>query len=151
MFASLKDLVSRKLEDAAPGERAEAVRVATAALLIEVMRADAKVAGEEAAALYAELGQHFRLRMDESQLLIAAAEREADLATSLHGFTSLLNQSLTPPEKLDLLELMWRVAHADHHLDKYEEHLVRKVADLLHVSHADFVRTKLRVQDARAR
>jgi uncharacterized tellurite resistance protein B-like protein len=151
MLASLKDLVSRKLDDAAPGERAEAVRVATAALLIEVMRADAKVEGEEAAALYAELGQHFRLRMDESQMLIAAAEREADLATSLHGFTKLLNQALTPPEKLDVLELMWRVALADHHLDKYEEHLVRKVSDLLHVSHADFVRTKLRVQDAKAR
>lgn len=151
MFATLKDLVGRKLEESAPGERAEAVRVATAALLVEVMRADAKVAGEEAAALYAELGQHFRLRMDESQLLIAAAEREADLATSLHGFTSLLNSALTPPEKVEVLELMWRVALADRHLDKYEEHLVRKVADLLHVSHADFVRTKLRVQDARAR
>lgn len=147
MFATLKDLVSRKLDDAAPAERAEAVRVATAALLIEMMRADAKVEGEEAAALYAELGQHFRLRMDQSQALIAAAEREADLATSLHGFTALLNQALTPPEKLSVLELMWRVALADRHLDKYEEHLARKVADLLHISHADFVRTKLRVQD----
>ena len=127
-----------------------AASVATAALLIEVMRADAKVEGEEAAALYAELGQHFRLRMDQSQALIAAAEREADAAVSLHGFTQLLNEALTPPEKLDVLELMWRVAHADRHLDKYEEHLVRKVADLLHVAHADFVRTKLRVQDGRS-
>lgn len=148
MLASLRDLVGRKLDDAQPGERQDAVRVATAALLIEVMRADASVAGEEAAALYAELGQHFNLRMDESQALIAAAEREADAAISLHGFTKLLNEALTPPEKLDVLELMWRVALADKHLDKYEEHLVRKVADLLHVSHADFVRTKLRVQDA---
>jgi len=151
MFRTIKELVGRKLEDAAPGERAEAVRVATAALLIEVMRADAKVEGAEAAALYAELGQHFRLRLDESQALIAAAEKEADAAVSLHGFTSSLNQALTPPEKLDVLELMWRVAHADRHLDKYEEHLVRKVADLLYVSHADFVRTKLRVLDGAAR
>jgi uncharacterized tellurite resistance protein B-like protein len=148
MLASLRDLVGRKLDDVAPGERNDAVRVATAALLIEVMRADASVAGEEAAALYAELGQHFKLRMDESQALIAAAEREADAAISLHGFTKLLNDALTQPEKLDVLELMWRVALADKHLDKYEEHLVRKVADLLYVSHADFVRTKLRVQDA---
>jgi len=148
MLDSLKVLVGRKLEDAAPGERAEAVRVATAALLVEVMRADAKVKGEEAAALYAELGQHFKLRMDESQQLIAAAELEADAAISLHGFTKLLNEALTPPEKLDVLELMWRVALADRHLDKYEEHLVRKVADLLYVSHADFVRTKIRVQDS---
>ena len=69
----------------------------------------------------------------------------------MHGFTKLLNAALTPPEKLDVLELMRRVALADRHLDKYEEHLVRKVADLLHVGHADFVRTKLRVQDAIAR
>ena len=87
--------------------------------------------------------------MDESQQLVQAAEREADAAVSLHGFTKLLNESLTPPEKLDVLELMWRVALADRHLDKYEEHLVRKVADLLHVSHSEFVRTKLRVQDER--
>jgi len=147
MLDSLRELVSRTLDDAAPGERRDAVRLATAALLVEMVRADATVTGEEAAALYAELGQHFRLRMDESQQLIAAAEREADAAVSLHGFTALLNESLTPPEKCEVLELLWRVALADRHLDKYEEHLVRKVADLLHVAHADFVRTKLRVQD----
>jgi uncharacterized tellurite resistance protein B-like protein len=124
------------------------VRLATAALLVEVVRADEAVAGEEAAALYAELGQRFGLRMDESQRLIAAAEREADASVSLHQYTTLLNGALSPAEKLTMLELMWRVALADRVLDKHEEHLVRKVADLLHVPHAEVVRTKLRIQDA---
>lgn len=147
MLDSIRELVGRKLEAAAPGGRQDAVRIATAALLVEMVRADAAVKGEEAATLYAALGQHFGLKLDESQRLIAAAEREADAAVSLHGFTELLNASLTPPEKIDVLELLWRVALADRHLDKYEEHLVRKVADLLHVAHSDFVRAKLRVQD----
>jgi len=149
MLGSLRDLVGKQLatrEDTAA--RAYSVRLATAALLVEMVRADQEVGGEEAAALYAELGQHFGLRMDESQRLIAAAEREADAAVSLHQFTKLLNDALAPVEKLVVLELLWRVALADRNLDKHEEHLVRKVGDLLYVSQPDFVRIKLKVQDA---
>ena len=150
MFETVREIIEKRIAAEAfdSAGRDMSIRVATAALLVEMVRADAKVMGEEAAALYAELGQHFGLRMDESQRLIAAAEREADAAVSLHGFTKLLNEQLGAEEKVRVLELMWRVALADRHLDRYEEHLVRKVADLLYVSHADFVRAKLKVQES---
>ena len=45
------------------------------------------------------------------------------------------------------MESLWRVAYADGDLDKYEERLIRQVADLTHVSHKDFIRLKLAVRD----
>jgi uncharacterized tellurite resistance protein B-like protein len=49
-------------------------------------------------------------------------------------------------ERVQLVENLWEVAFADQHLDRYEDHLIRKIADLLHVRHSDFIRTKLAVK-----
>ena len=149
MLHTVRDLVSKQFgtkED--PAARAKGVRLATAALMVEMVRADARVMGEEAAALHGLLARHFDIAPDECRALIAAAEREADAAVSLHGYTKLLNEVLSAGEKQRVLELLWKLAFADHELDRYEEHLVRKVADLLYVSHADLIRAKLAVQEA---
>jgi uncharacterized tellurite resistance protein B-like protein len=71
------------------------------------------------------------------------AQEEARSATSLFQFTSLINSSYGYPEKIRLLHHMWEVAWADGRVDRYEEHLIRKVADLLYLSHGDFIRAKL--------
>ena len=149
MLENLRDLVGKQLgakDD--PAARERGVRVATAVLMIEMVRADAQIMGEEAAALHGLLARHFKLAPDEVRGLVAAAEREADSAVSLHAFTKLLNGSLDAAEKSRVLELMWRVALADQKLDCYEEHLVRKVADLLYLPNTELVRTKLKVQGA---
>ena len=152
MLDSLRDLVSKKLDaKQGPGAREHGVRLATAALLVEMVRADAQTLWEEATALHGLLGRHFKLAPEEVRGLIAAAEREADAAVSLHGYTKLMNDSLDAAEKAQVLELMWRVALADRKLDRYEEHLVRKVADLLYLPNTELVRTKLKVQEALAR
>ena len=49
-------------------------------------------------------------------------------------------------EKVGLIENMWRIAFSDEQLDKYEEHLIRKISDLIYVSHSDFIKTKLNVR-----
>jgi len=152
MLDSLRELVSKKLEaKQGPDAREHSVRLATAALLVEMVRADAQTLWEEATALHGLLGRHFKLAPDEVRGLIAAAEREADAAVSLHGYTKLMNDSLDAAEKAQVLELMWRVALADRKLNRYEEHLVRKVADLLHLPNSELVRTKLKVEEALAR
>jgi uncharacterized tellurite resistance protein B-like protein len=152
MLDNLRDLVSKKL-DAKQGAdgREHGVRLATAALLVEMVRADAQTLWEEATALHGLLARHFKLAPDEVRALIAAAEREADAAVSLHGFTKLMNETLDATEKAMVLELMWRVALADQKLDRYEEHLVRKVADLLYLPNSELVRTKLKVETALAK
>jgi uncharacterized tellurite resistance protein B-like protein len=78
--------------------------------------------------------------------VLDAASARADAAVSLHEFTRLLNDALAPTDKQRVIGLLWRVAFADGTLDRYEDHLVRKVADLLYVPHAEFIRAKLAVQ-----
>ena len=122
----------------------DARRLASAALLIEVAKADADFSSDERAALLELLRNTFDLD-DESlaALEILAAERSSD-AVSLHEFTRVIVDACDPEERCELIGLMWQVAFSDDHLDKYEEHLIRKVADLLYVSHSDLMRMKHR-------
>lgn len=152
MFDSLRDLVRRQLGSKAdPAVRERGIRRATAALLVEMVRADAEILGEESAMLHALLARHFVLAPDEVHALLAAAEREADAAVSLLDFTQLLNDTLDGSERAQVLELLWQVAFADQKLDRYEELLVRKVADLLYLPNSEVVRTKLKVQGSLVR
>ena len=117
-------------------------QLASAALLIEVAKADSDFSNDERAALLRLLRSTFDL---DDQGLTAleglAAERSSD-AVSLHEFTRVIVDACEPEERCQLIGLMWQVAFSDDHLDKYEEHLIRKVADLLYVSHSDLMRMK---------
>ena len=130
-------------------EREHGYHVATAALLVEVMRADHDVRPEERDAVLRALEAAFGdLSPDETRDLLARAEERADDATSLYEFTQHVNRRLDHDQKAHVVELLWRVAYADGDLDKYEEHLVRRIADLIHVPHSVFIRMKHRVQGA---
>ena len=116
--------------------------LAVAALLIEVAMADHVFDEREMQSLKLHLKQKFSI--DDSQLneLIALAKEETSDATSLHQFTTLVHQHCNSQEKFELLVSMWELAFADNDLDKYEEYVIRKVADLIYVSHSDFMRAK---------
>ncbi len=88
---------------------------------------------------------HFNIAVEQVDELIDLARREVDLAVSLHDFTRMLNDNLNASEKIQVIELLWQVAFADAVLDKYEEYYIRKIADLLYISHKDYIRTKHRV------
>ena len=124
----------------------DARQLASAALLIEVAKADSDFSNDERAALLRLLRSTFDL---DDQGLTAleglAAERSSD-AVSLHEFTRVIVDACEPEERCQLIGLMWQVAFSDDHLDKYEEHLIRKVADLLYVSHSDLMRMKHQVK-----
>ena len=124
------------------GATNNARQLASAALLIEVAKADADFSDGERAALLKLLRNTFDLD-DEglAALESLAAERSSD-AVSLHEFTRVIVDACEPEERCQLVGLMWQVAFSDDHLDKYEEHLIRKVADLLYVSHSDLMRMK---------
>ena len=133
-------------------EREHGYHVATAALLVEMMRADRAVEpGEREAVLRALAVAFDDLAPDETRELLARAEERADDATSLYEFTQVVNRQFDPEQKAHVVELLWRVAWADGALDKYEEHLVRRIADLIHVPHSVFIRMKLRAEDGAPR
>ena len=127
-------------------EHEHAYQLATAALLIEMTQADRSVQPVERDAVSAAIRRAFDLSPAETDELVRLAELEAKEATSLYEFTSLINAHFKPEEKHRIVEHLWHVAFADGAIDKYEEHLVRQVAELIHVPHREFIQAKLRVK-----
>jgi uncharacterized tellurite resistance protein B-like protein len=119
--------------------------LATAALLIELARADFSESQQEMSAIRTVLGKRFRMSDAALDALLADAARRADRAVSLHEFTHRLNAELPEADKLAIVEMLWRVSNADGQIDKHEDHLIRRIAGLLHISDRDRVRLKLKV------
>ncbi len=128
--------------------REHALRVATALLLTEVARADYADDVAENATMLASLKQFFALDDSEAALLLEEARSTADKAVELQQFTRRLHEQLSVSEKQRVVEMLWQVALADQTLDKHEDHLVRRIADLLYVSHSDVIRIRNRVRSA---
>ena len=122
-------------------------RLATAALLIEMTRADHDVKEAEREAVANAVQGAFQLSAEETSELVRLAELEAEGSTSLYQFTRLINEHFSPEQKRHVVELLWQVAYADGMLDKHEEQLVRKIADLIYVPHRDFMQTKHSIQE----
>ena len=112
------------------------LQVATAALLTEVMRMDDTIMDEERATTMRIMGEKFGLSAVEADALLKLAEEEARQSTDYHQFTSLINRSFSAQQKEKIVEYLWQVAYADGELDRYERHLVGKIADLLYVPHS---------------
>lgn len=150
MLSALSDVIERAFggaqsETVDEPSREHGLQLATALLLVEVTRADYSEDLIETEAVGQLLGEHFELSEAEVELLLDEARAEADHAASLQSFTRRLHEALTLDEKHRIVEMLWRVALADEHLDKHEEHLVRKVAGLLYVSHGDLIRIRNQV------
>jgi len=124
----------------------QALRLATAALLIEVTRADFHVEQSERRAVLSAVQDLFGLSRQETDDLVVMAEEEVDGSVSLFQFTQLVDKEFSQQQKAAVIEMMWRVAFADLNKDHHEEYLVRKVADLLHVPHSTFIRTRHTVE-----
>ena len=140
--AFFDDALTRDQVDEATREHA--LRVATALLLIEVARADSAAALTEDATILTSLREFFALDEGAVELLVAEARTEADRAVELQRFTRRLHDQLSDAEKHRVVEMLWRVALADSQLDKHEDHLVRRIAELLYVRHSDLIRIRIR-------
>ena len=130
-----------------PGAREHGLQLATATLLIEVMRADYQEDLTENEAVFEQVKRFFDLSEDEALLLIKEAESEADHSVELQSFTRLLHERLSLEDKHAVVEMLWRVALADDHLDKHEDYVVRKIAGLLYISHSDLIRIRNTVRE----
>ncbi|TNF55154.1 TerB family tellurite resistance protein [bacterium] len=122
------------------------LQLATAVLLVEIMRADAKVNEDEQKTIISSVRSKFHLNEEEIHTLIELAHEKHSKSTDYYEFTSLINKGFTYEQKVRVVEHMWEVAFADAELDKHEEHIVRKIANLLFVKHKDFIDAKLRVR-----
>ena len=154
MLSSLKaffDSVTSPSSAAEPPQRQQhALHLAAAVLLVEVMRAQPDIDPAEYQAVIAALQRKFVLGDSEVTELVEAARAEALKANDFFHFPNRLNDHFTHPQKVALIEAMWQVAYADAHLDAGENHVISKVAGLLHVTHGEYIAAKLRAkEDAR--
>lgn len=124
------------------------LRSACAVLLLECARADFDSHPAELEAVRTALASRFGLAEGELETLLGEAHSQAHSAVSLHEFVHQLNANLPPGEKRQIMAMLWRVAYADGRLDAHEEHLMRKLGDLLYVSQQDYIQTKLAAEEA---
>lgn len=150
MLRALKDL----FDSLAPSPAASAadqqhmLHLATAVLLVEVMRADPATSDAERQAIFAALRRKFPLAEDELARLVELAQQTAEASNDFYAFTSTINDRFSHPQKVTMIEYMWQVAYADGALDANENHLISKVAGLLHVTHGEYIAAKLHAKQA---
>lgn len=148
MIDKIKDLISNfsKKEESNQELSSSLLDNACAALLVEIAFADKNFDDTEKDSLRETLIQTYGLNEKEIEEIIEDADRSVEESTSLYGYTRIVNDEFDYEDKLDLIRNLWKVAYADGNLDKYEEHLLRKISDLIHVSHSDYINIKLEMR-----
>jgi len=125
--------------------KSEDIERVSAVLLVEIARSDHDISDTERAAILSALTESSSLPSSELEALVEDAFQDADNTLSLHEHVRLINENFEKAKKLLLIEQMWRVAFADGNVDSYEEYTIRKLCDLLHIKHRDYMQAKLKV------
>ena len=147
MLNRFKMLVQSFADTTARQESRQAtLNLAAAVLLVEVMMADHEVRKQELKQISEVLEKVFDIDKSESAPLIEDARQRHKELVSLYDMTSIINEEHDQELKRKLVFAMWCIAFADDEKDKYEEHLIRKVADLLYLSHSDFIKARINAE-----
>ena len=120
-------------------------RWAAASLLVVAARMDAVFDPRERQAISGLLRSRFGLTDAEARELMAAAENRAEQSQQIFPLTRIVEESFTPAERIDLVEMLWEVIYADGRVDAYEANLMRRIAGLIHVSDGESGAARKRV------
>ena len=153
MLKKIKEYISELGNQSSDAENQEEkekniINNACAALLIETDLADKVFNTEEIDSMKKTLREVYEIDEKDLDELISESEKKVSESTSLYEYTRLINDLCDYQDKLKLINNLWTIAFADKHLDKYEEFLIRKISDLLYVSHSDFIQQKLSVKES---
>ena len=150
MINKIKDLITRfnTKEETTEESSSNLLDNACAALLVEIAFADKDFDETEKTSLKQSLIETYAVNESDIEEIIKDAEETVSESTSLYGYTRVVNDEFEYEDKLSLLKNLWKVAYADGNLDKYEEHLIRKISDLIHISHTDYINIKLEIRDS---
>ena len=146
MLKKLTDLFARDSGDPQDNTTIDAP-VAAAALMLEVTWADHDIDADEITTSTELLQKLFELDAQTAQQLIDDAKERMQHSVGVQDYTRFLNEALSESEKFDVVTALWRVALASNGLDRFEEHTIRRVADLLYLSHNRFIEAKLLAKD----
>ncbi len=142
MLAKISSFFQNLTQDQEQADEQLSIEMACTVLLCEVMRADGHLDCEERLTLERLISEHFSLTHDEVKELINEASHISEHAIDFHQFTSKINSHYSPQEKIQIVKLLWQLAMADGNIASIEEHIIRRIADLLHLSHAEYIAAK---------
>jgi uncharacterized tellurite resistance protein B-like protein len=145
VISKLKQLLRDALGEDSQEEGGHDLRLATAALLLEMARADREETPEERQAAKVMLARHFSLERAAAEALLARADESLHHAVSLYEFTRVLNDTLSASERRTVVQMVAEVAATDGRFDKHEQHLLSKLADLLYLRRADYANIRASV------
>lgn len=136
------------LNEQKPQESEKQIELACVTLMIELAKVDQSIDDSELTIIRNAAKKTFNIKDEKIDEIIGLALEESKNSTSLYQFTDLVNSHYSENMKYELVLAMWKVAFADGELDKYEEHLIRKVAELTYVPHIKFMEAKFNAQQA---
>ncbi|QBG36982.1 TerB family tellurite resistance protein [Litorilituus sediminis] len=146
MFTKLNQFFSQLAADSQPKQNEVSLEIACAVLLCEVMRADSAFTESEQNKVAQLLIKQFSLTEHEVDEILQQAVKLSENASDFYQFTSQVNQHYTLEQRIEIVSLLWQVAYADGELASIEEHIIRKIADLLHLRHSEYIATKISAQ-----
>ena len=147
MLKSIQNIFRHRNQKVSDSSEIYQRELAYASLLVEVIKSDDKFDDREREKLFDVLSKKLKIRDDELQNFAELAKQKSDESTSLYEFTREINDKYEYDEKVKLIEDLWRIAYSDGQLDKYEDYVIRKIADLIYVTHSDFIKSKLSVKN----
>jgi uncharacterized tellurite resistance protein B-like protein len=121
------------------------MRVATCALLVEIARIDEKFTDAEMETILSILKEQYGLSQDHADALIAEAEKELKKSVDLWQFSKLINDNYSNEEKIEIIEILWRIVYVDGKMDQHEHYLMNKLQNLLRLTHDQLITAKLKV------
>ncbi|MFP6837739.1 MAG: TerB family tellurite resistance protein [Pseudomonadales bacterium] len=148
----LSHLLARLKEPLAKNEEevAELLPLAAAVLYLEVAWADHDIAQEELELIGETLSKQFDLPPEELKIIVSESRAQQESSVGMYRFTRIINDAWGEDAKYELVVKLWRLAYSDSNLHAFEEHTIRKIAELLYVSHSRFIEAKLTVKRDRS-
>lgn len=129
-----------------PDHSEQKIKIATAALFLEMAYADFEIDALEEEEIISALQNLFEIDKQEITNLIRDAKIERASKHDIWNFTNLISQNFERPERVGILEKMWLLIYADGRVDKYEDALIRKITTLLGLEHGDMIQAKLKMR-----
>ncbi len=145
MIDKLKHFFTHLAADTSIAQDETSLQLACTVLLAEVMRADGKSDENERITIVKQLSQYFKLSITELTEMLNHAEKLSEQATDYYQFTSKINATYSIKDKIKIVEMLWVVANADGEISAIEQHTIHKIADLLHLRHNEYIRSKLKI------
>ncbi|MEJ2233446.1 MAG: TerB family tellurite resistance protein [Syntrophobacterales bacterium] len=148
MIDLVKKFLGKSSSDASGAEKettSHDVRIATCALLLEMAHIDGEFSELERESIINIIKKDYDLSDEHAVALIEAAGEELKRSIDLWKFARLINQNYSTDEKIEIIEMVWKVIYTDGKLDKHEDYLVHKLANLLRLTHKELIDAKAKV------